>query len=145
MLFADGWCIAWWFRHTESALSLFRRVLIPTVISDTIYVAAGTFEITGQHGLRVEGRSLTIIGETADDGSPATIPDGFLVFMGTSGVEVSLTDTTVCGNMTPGQIIGPFTDNGGNIVAIECPPDCPADLDGDGTVGGADLTVLLGT
>ena len=33
-----------------------------------------------------------------------------------------------------GQIIGPFTDNGGNTVAIECPPDCPADLDGDGKI-----------
>ena len=243
---------------------------------DTIYVAAGTYEIPSQYGLRVEGRSLTVIGETADDGTPATILDGLLVFLGASGVEVelenvactalyladcmatvtncviengqgvlltyvegtftdcrvsgnsgnffpvgltqidmddplgdveysnmtfinclvdanyasgcpppiscdgrsgvaitqgtaqligctirdnyaystagvyistplevSLTDTTVCGNMTPGQIIGPFTDNGGNTVAIECPPDCPADLDGDGTVGGADLTMLL--
>ncbi len=53
----------------------------------------------------------------------------------------SLTDTTVCGN-TPDQIYGGWTDNGGNIVADECPIDCP-DLDGDGEVKVSDLLILL--
>ena len=243
---------------------------------DTIYVAAGTYEITGQYGLRLEGQSLTIIGETNEDGSPATILDGQLAFLGPGNVEmvlanltcrglfladclatvtncaaqngagillsfvegtftsctvsgnngnffpigltqldidggagdiaisnttfidclvennyatscpapiscegrsgmsieqgtaqligctirnnnassraglfigtpleVSISDTTVCGNMTPGQVIGTYTDLGGNTVADECLPECPADLDDDGTVGGSDLTVLL--
>ena len=243
---------------------------------DTIYVAAGTYEITGQYGLRLEGQSLTIIGETNEDGSPATILDGQLAFLGPGNVEmvlanltcrglfladclatvtncaaqngggillsfvegtftsctvsgnngnffpigltqldidggagdiaisnttfidclvennyatscpapiscegrsgmsieqgtaqligctirnnnassraglfigtpleVSISDTTVCGNMTPGQVIGTYTDLGGNTLADECLPECPADLDDDGTVGGSDLTVLL--
>ena len=60
-----------------------------------------------------------------------------------SATTVSLTDTTVCGNSSAGQIVGDWTDNGGNYVADECPPDCPADLNGDGIVNGADLTILL--
>ena len=61
----------------------------------------------------------------------------------TTPLEVSLADTTICGNMTPGQVIGTYTDLGGNTVTDECLAECPADLDDDGTVGGADLTVLL--
>ena len=60
-----------------------------------------------------------------------------------SQAVVSLTDTTVCGNSSPGQINGNWTDNGGNVVADECPPDCLGDLDGDGVVGGGDLGLLL--
>ena len=56
---------------------------------------------------------------------------------------LSLADTTVCGNSSPGQINGPWTDNGGNYVADECPVDCPADFDGNGVVNGGDLGVLL--
>ncbi len=56
---------------------------------------------------------------------------------------LTLTDSTVCGNL-PGQILGAYTDGGGNLVADKCPP-CPADLDGDGAVGASDLAILLGT
>ncbi len=45
-----------------------------------------------------------------------------------SGSNPTLTNTIVCGN-TPDQIYGGWTDNGGNTVADECPPD---DDDGDG-------------
>ncbi len=53
----------------------------------------------------------------------------------------TLTDTTVCGN-TPDQIVGDWTDNGGNWVADECPIDCP-DLDGDGYVNVSDLLAVI--
>ncbi|MCH2136564.1 MAG: plastocyanin/azurin family copper-binding protein [Phycisphaerales bacterium] len=53
-----------------------------------------------------------------------------------------LTDTTVCGNV-PTQIGGSWTDNGGNIVADECPGDCPGDLNGSGSVDVDDLLMLL--
>ena len=59
------------------------------------------------------------------------------------GVQLSLTDTTVCGNSTSGQIIGAWTDNGGNTVTDECPADCPGDLNGDGAINGGDLGLLL--
>ena len=52
-----------------------------------------------------------------------------------------LTDTTVCGN-APDQILGEWADNGGNAIATSC--DCPADINGDGVVNGADLTDVLG-
>ncbi|MCH8852183.1 MAG: right-handed parallel beta-helix repeat-containing protein [Planctomycetes bacterium] len=60
----------------------------------------------------------------------------------TSGGVLTLTQSTVCGNL-PDQIDGIYTDNGGNLVADECPP-CPADLDGDGAVGASDLAQVLG-
>ncbi|HAW95121.1 MAG TPA: hypothetical protein DCX60_02490, partial [Phycisphaerales bacterium] len=237
----------------------FQEAVAASGDGDTIYVAAGTYEITGQYGLRLEEQSLTVIGETNADGSPATILDGQLSFLGLDGtevilenltcsglflssctttvtncaiqngaglnlnfvegtftgcrisgnsgnffpigltqldyddvggdiatssttfidclvennyasscppplncagrsgvailagaaeligctirdnnatgtagvyittpLEVSLTDTTVCGNMTPGQVIGPYTDLGGNTVADECLAECPA-------------------
>ena len=57
--------------------------------------------------------------------------------------QLSLTDTTVCGNSTPGQIIGAWTDNGGNTVIDECPEECPVDFNDDGSVDGGDLGFLL--
>ena len=53
----------------------------------------------------------------------------------------TLTDTTVCGN-TPDQIDGDWTDNGGNTIADECPPDCP-DINGDGIVNVSDLLTII--
>ncbi len=48
--------------------------------------------------------------------------------------------TTVCEN-TPGNLAGgEYVDSGGNTI---CAPPCPTDLDGDGTVDGADLTLVL--
>ena len=93
----------------------------------------------GRSGVAITQGTAQLIGCTIRDNYAYSTAGVYI----STPLEVSLTDTTVCGNMTPGQIIGPFTDNGGNTVAIECPPDCPADLDGDGTVGGADLTMLL--
>ena len=58
-----------------------------------------------------------------------------------SSSNPTLIDTTVCGN-TPDQIYGDWTDNGGNIVADECPVECP-DINGDGYVGVSDLLVII--
>ena len=52
-----------------------------------------------------------------------------------------LVGTTVCDN-TPQDIAGEeFIDSGGNTICDDVA--CPADLNGDGTVDGADLTLLL--
>ena len=55
--------------------------------------------------------------------------------------SATLSDSTVCGN-TPDQIIGAYTDGGGNTVSDECPPDCP-DVDGDGMVGVNDVLAVV--
>ena len=60
-----------------------------------------------------------------------------------SQTDVSLADTTVCGNSSPGQINGNWTDNGGNTVIDECPEECPGDFNDDGSVDGGDLGFLL--
>ena len=54
----------------------------------------------------------------------------------------SMSNTVLCGN-TPDQITGAWTDDGGNTELIECAPICETDLNGDGVIDGADLTLLL--
>ena len=55
----------------------------------------------------------------------------------------TLTNTTACGNL-PDQLIGTWHDQGGNLISAECPISCVGDLNGDGVVDGADLSILLG-
>ena len=62
------------------------------------------------------------------------------IYCDTSNPTIS--GSQVCGN-APSQIDGFYTDGGGNTVADECPAGCPADLNGDGAVTAADITVLL--
>jgi predicted outer membrane repeat protein len=54
----------------------------------------------------------------------------------------TITTTLFCGNGTP--ITGPYDDGGGNTFDTTCTPGCPADLNDDGQVDGADLNILLG-
>ena len=93
----------------------------------------------GNAGVRIEQGIVDFVGCTIRNNSASGYGG---ISMG-SQTLLSLTDTTVCGNSSPGQINGPWTDNGGNYVADECPVDCPADFDGNGVVNGGDLGVLL--
>ena len=81
------------------------------------------------------------------DFTRCVIRNNYSTYAGVSfagSVQLSLADTMVCGNTTPGQINDGWVDNGGNVIADVCPPDCPADINGDGVVDGADLSTLLG-
>ena len=51
---------------------------------------------------------------------------------------LDLSGTVVCNN-EPGNLVGAFTDLGGNTLCV-----CLGDLDGDGVISGSDLSVLLG-
>ena len=46
-----------------------------------------------------------------------------------------------CGNGT--DVSGPYDDGGGNSFEPNCATECPSDINGDGLVDGADLSVLL--
>ena len=60
------------------------------------------------------------------------------IYVSASPSPPTLIGTTICAN-DPQQITGsPWVDGGGNTIC-----DCPADLDGDGEVGGSDLAQLL--
>ena len=52
-------------------------------------------------------------------------------------------ETAICGNL-PDQVLGLFTDGGGNLIKDDCSDPCVGDIDGNGVVDGADLTTLLG-
>jgi hypothetical protein len=58
-----------------------------------------------------------------------------------SSSNPTLTDTTVCGN-SPDQIDGYFINGGGNIIANECPSECP-DINDDGYVNVSDLLAII--
>ncbi|MHC5003314.1 MAG: hypothetical protein ACYTJ0_09330, partial [Planctomycetota bacterium] len=60
-----------------------------------------------------------------------------------------IVNSVICGN-TPVQVSGPWTDGGGNVIGMECPPCvfesppcCPADVDGDGEVDVDDLVAVV--
>ena len=62
----------------------------------------------------------------------------------TPAKSMILTLSAICGN-TPDQIFGPWTDDGTNLIADNCPPCPSADLNGDSFVDAADLAELLGS
>ena len=53
-----------------------------------------------------------------------------------------LSENLFCGNSLS-QLSGNWQNGGGNVILNSCPTSCPADLDGSGVVGGADLGLLL--
>ena len=68
---------------------------------------------------------------------------GGLCIYGTTEFEVVLGTTLFCENVPDDIDNSAWTDAGGNQFLTAC-PTCPADLTNDGSVGGDDLTVLLG-
>ena len=66
-----------------------------------------------------------------------------------SGSNVSLLDCLLCDNVgadpqAPPNILGQWTDLGGNEILTDCPlPPCLADINRDGIVNGADLAYIL--
>ncbi len=102
--------------------------------------------------------SCTISGNVAQD-------LGGGIYIDPSLGELLLENTTICSNV-PDQLVGSYTDLGGNVICgclgdlegdgLIGPTDlaallgawgpcsCPADLNGDGEVGAADLAILLG-
>jgi len=59
----------------------------------------------------------------------------------TSDSIPALVYTLVCAN-NPNQIVGPWTDGGGNTIVDEC-PECP-DINGDDIVDVSDLLIVIG-
>ena len=57
----------------------------------------------------------------------------------TNGMDVSLEDSMIC-NCNPTQVAGFYNDQGGNTISDDC---CLQDLNHDGVVGAADLTMLI--
>ena len=99
---------------------------------------AGTYP-GGVGGVHVQTGTLTMI--------DCTVRDNLGSQIGGVGVENSgtlvMSGSTVCGNTPENEIYGPWTDKGGNTIEDECLADCPGDLDGDGSVGGSDLGLML--
>ena len=83
----------------------------------------------------------TIDNCTFRDNSAAV--DGGIVI---SGGNPYMSNTSLCGNM-PGQVNGPYTDNGGNCIQERCvdceAPACPSDLNHDGQTDGADYGLFF--
>jgi hypothetical protein len=73
-------------------------------------------------------------------GNSATVAQGGIGVTESAAMVPALTlsATTVCGNLPRPNIAGRWTDGGGNDVC-----DCPPDLNLDGVVNGADLSLVL--
>ena len=112
-----------------------------TVLLTDITVSGNTVNLGGG-GIASSGADkVTLTNCIVNGNSAGGIGGGIL----NDGTGLSLTNTTVCGN-TPDQIFGDaWTDNGGNLIFIFCPPCLAADFDGDGIVNATDLATLLGS
>ena len=82
--------------------------------------------------------SITVTACTIESNAAATAGGGLWI----DGIAASLGDCVVRGN-EPDEIGGRWTDLGGNDIGGDPPTPCPADFDGDGTVSGSDLGLLL--
>jgi len=71
-------------------------------------------------------------------GNSAVHGGGGIMVIG-DNFDVLISDTEICSNL-PDDIAGPWTDQGGVSFC-----DCIGDVDGSGTVNGADLSMLLGS
>ena len=100
----------------------------------------------GTSGIYVAMAKLTLDGCTVRNNA-SNVP-GLSGVWNESSIPAEVLDTTICGNTLndepSDQILGPWTDQGGNTVASVCASDCPGDLNDDGIVDGADLSALLG-
>ena len=95
----------------------------------------------GDAGVTIEQGDVEFIGCTIRDNAA-----GFGGILVSSLSTASFTDTTVCGNSSPGQIYGAWVDNGGNCVqdsCDDCDEVCPGDFDGSGVVDVSDLLAVI--
>ena len=97
----------------------------------------------GGGGLALQSCEATITGSyitrnTAGVGIFGSGGGGILSYL----CKPLLINTIICDNL-PNQASGWFVDGGGNIIAAECPIDCP-DINGDGYVNVNDILILIG-
>jgi hypothetical protein len=112
--------------------------MIDCTVAENIAAYSG---LGGYGGILVAGGALSMINcQVHDNGSGSGGVGGIAVI---AAASLSMEDSTVCGNTPENEIQGDWTDNGGNTIEDECPVECSADFDGDGTVGGGDLGLML--
>ena len=99
-------------------------------------VIDGNTATDGGGGIYCNNSNPTISGCTISNNTASGDGGGIWIFK----QGPVLTDTAVCSN-APDQIDGDWTDNGGNVIADEC-PDCP-DINGDGEVGVDEVLAVI--
>lgn len=92
-------------------------------------------------GLYLGQYGIAHLSDAIIEGNTA-LNDGGGIFVSYFG-EANLLNSVVCRNVSD-QIEGAWTDNGGNCVTANCLScGCPADLNGDAIVNGADLALVI--
>ena len=86
-----------------------------------------------------QGSSESTLTDCRISGNSAATGGGIM----NDGDSFAVLGTTIACDNLPEQIMGAWNDEGGNWVGADCPPPPSADLDGNGSVDGADLTMLL--
>lgn len=124
--------------YASSASALFNCVISGNTVTDNF---------SGLGGGIYHGPNFTdpLISNCVIFGNAAQSGGGFANYVFTGGSSrLKLYHTSVCANTTT-QIYGSWTDAGVNCIATDCSVcnSCLADISGDGTVDGADLTALL--
>jgi len=89
-------------------------------------------------GINVGPATTLLMVDSTVNGNTASVEGGGVRIA--AAATASIEGSTLCDN-APEDVLGPWTDLGGND--LECVPPVFGDLDGDGVVDGADLGLLL--
>ena len=110
--------------------------LIGCLIEDNTGTYAGT---VGVGGIQVQAGTLSMNDCTVRN----NIGGEYGSVVVSAGAALTMSDSTICANTPENDISGDWTDGGGNTIEDQCTSDCLGDLNGDGTVDGTDLALLL--
>jgi len=93
--------------------------------------------------IQLIGAGATISGCTITNNNSTAGGTGGGINHGQPTAIFAMGTTSLCGN-TPGNVVGLYTDNGGNTLSESCKPAVPGDITGDGIVNVADLLAVIG-
>ena len=128
-----------------SGVILFANPIETHVTMVDCLIEENTASPGGTSGIYVALAKLTLDGCTVINN--ATDSSGLTGIRNEGSIPAELLNSTICGNtvgdVAGDQIVGLWTDQGGNTVSSACASDCPGDLNDDGAVNGGDLGLLL--
>lgn len=121
------------------AIALVGNVDVPTFVTITSCTFDENASVEGGGGLHSRVSTVDVQASYFRN-NVSGIGGGGCDFDG--GSAATIANTVFCGNL-PEQTVGSWTDDGGNSESEDCAPVCATDLNGDGFINGADLTILL--
>ena len=97
--------------------------------------------VSGASGGGILTEGSPVITDSVFRNNSALVSAG-AIFVLSKSASPRISSTLLCGNGSD-QLIGFWTDDGGNTLSEKCPAKCIGDFDEDGIIGGLDLGLFL--